>query len=162
MLYKIEIKWAVIFLIMSLLWVWVEKLYGLHGPKIEKHYLYTQLFIIPTILIYVFALREKRRKEFISGMNYRQGLITGLYVSAFITMLSPLIQLIIFEVITPGFFDSAIQYAASSGKFTQTGAESYYCLRNFILQSMTGSVVIGNTASIVIPFFTDLPRPKKL
>ena len=53
---KIEIKWAIIFTIMVLVWMFIEKLAGFHSEHIDKHPIYTNFIIIPTIIIYVLAL----------------------------------------------------------------------------------------------------------
>ena len=42
--YKTEIKWAVIFSIVMLLWITLEKLTGLHSEHIDKHPVYTNFF----------------------------------------------------------------------------------------------------------------------
>jgi hypothetical protein len=44
--YKIEIKWALIFFIVSLIWIFLEKLVGLHDAHIDKHPIYTNFFAI--------------------------------------------------------------------------------------------------------------------
>jgi hypothetical protein len=56
---RIEIKWAVIFAIVGLLWMFGEKLAGLHDEHINKHPSYSFLFAIPAIAVYVFALLDK-------------------------------------------------------------------------------------------------------
>ncbi|MDY0089018.1 MAG: hypothetical protein RBR78_01495 [Flavobacteriaceae bacterium] len=63
---KIEIKWAVIFSLMMLLWMLLEKLTGLHSTHIDKHAYISNLFAIPAILIYVLALKDKK-KNFYNG-----------------------------------------------------------------------------------------------
>lgn len=73
---SIEIKWAVLFLIMTLLWMVLEKLCGLHGKYIDYHLYLTNLFAIPAIWFMVLALREKKEKflcwtdELQAGINF--------------------------------------------------------------------------------------------
>ena len=45
--YKTEIKWAIIFAIVMLMWITLEKLTGLHSEHIDKHPMYTNFFSIP-------------------------------------------------------------------------------------------------------------------
>ena len=54
--FKIEIKWGVIFVIMSLGWMLLERLAGLHGEHIDKHALYTNFIAIPAIAVYIFGI----------------------------------------------------------------------------------------------------------
>ena len=49
---KIEIKWAIIFAVMGLVWMFIEKLVGLHNEHIDKHAIYTN-FIADKNLLYL-------------------------------------------------------------------------------------------------------------
>lgn len=52
---KLEIKWAIIFIVAAWLWMFFEKLMGWHeAPGIANHTTYTMIFMIPAIGIYVF------------------------------------------------------------------------------------------------------------
>ena len=105
---KIEIKWAIIFSIVGLLWMLLEKLSGLHGKYIDYHLYLTNLFAIPAIWMMVLALKEKKEKYYAGNMTYLQGLISGIILSAFIALLSPLTQWITSYVITPEYFPNVI------------------------------------------------------
>ena len=56
---KIEVKWALIFSIVGLLWMVLEKISGLHGRYIDYHLYLTNLFAIPAITMMVLALKDK-------------------------------------------------------------------------------------------------------
>ena len=56
---KLELKWAIIFVIMSLAWMVLEKLCGLHGKYIDYHLYLTNLFAIPAIWVMVFWWKLK-------------------------------------------------------------------------------------------------------
>lgn len=47
--YRIELKWAIIFMVTTLAWMILEKLVGLHSTHIGKHMIYTNFFAIPAI-----------------------------------------------------------------------------------------------------------------
>ena len=149
----IEVKWALIFTVFSIFWVLGEKFLGLHDNLINKHVYLTQLFVIPVIGIYFFALLDKRKRDFGNNMSYKQGLITGIYITAYVTMVSPFIQYITLEVISPDYLRHAISYNVSTGLLSQHEAEQYFNLKNYIIQSMTGVAVVGNTISIVAALF---------
>ena len=93
--YTIEIKWALIFVLMMIVWMFAEKIAGLHGSNIDQHALYSNFIAIPAIAIYVLAFLEKRKKDFNGFMSYGQGFITGLKISAIVALLSPVVQLLI-------------------------------------------------------------------
>ncbi|MCU0371866.1 MAG: DUF4199 domain-containing protein [Ignavibacteria bacterium] len=150
----IEIKWAVIFAVMQMAWMFIEKLTGLHGEHIEKHPVYTNLVAIPSILVYFFALTDKRKKYFGGFMTYRQGLLSGLIMTAIITALVPLTLYITLYFITPEFFSNAIKYAVAFGKSTQQEAEQYFNFTNYLVQSLIFAPVLGLVTSAIVAIFT--------
>ena len=149
-----EIKWAVIFIVMQLLWMLMEKLAGLHSEHIDKHPVYTNLIAIPSLLVYFFALNEKRKKYYGGFMTYRQGLMTGFIITAVITVLTPLMLYITLHFITPDFFGNAVKYAVALGKSTQQDAEKYFSFRNYLIQSLVFTPVAGVLTSLLVSVFT--------
>ena len=87
---KIELKWAIIFSVVGLLWMVLEKLTGLHGKYIDYHLYLTNLFAIPAIIVMVMALKDKKKNFYNGQMSYKQGLISGTILSIIIAVLSPL------------------------------------------------------------------------
>ncbi len=87
---EIEIKWAIIFSVVGLLWMVLEKLTGLHGKYIDYHLYLTNLFAIPAIIVMVMALKDKKKNFYNGQMSYKQGLISGTILSIIIAVLSPL------------------------------------------------------------------------
>lgn len=157
--YLLEIRWAVIFTVVALAWMVGERAFGLHGAHIEKHPTYTNLFAIPAILVFVFALLDKRRQ--LGGvMSWKQGFVSGVIISAIIALLSPLAQWITHTVITPDFFDNAIAYSISSGNATQAQAEAFFNLGSYIMMAAASGFVMGVvTSAIVALFVRRSPQP---
>lgn len=152
--YKIEIKWAIIFMIMTLLWMIGEKLAGLHSRHIDKHLIYTNFIAIPAIAVYAFALLDKRKKFYGGSMSYKQGFNSGLLITLFVTILSPLTQVITSLLITPEYFPNVIEYCVSQGKMTREGAESYFNLKSYIIQGLVGAPVMGLITTALVAIFT--------
>ena len=152
--YKTEIKWALIFAAMGLIWMLLERLVGLHDTHIDKHPIYTNLIAVPAIAIYVFALLDKRKNDLGGIMTFKQGLITGLIITAIVTLLSPLTQYITSTLITPEYFNNAITYSVETGKVTQEDAEGFFNLRNYIMMGLMSAPIMGLVTSLVVAFFT--------
>jgi len=74
---KKEIKWGIIFMLATLIWMLVEKALGLHDEKIADHAVYTNIFAVVAISVYLFALVDKKRNFYKGQMSYKQGLIAG-------------------------------------------------------------------------------------
>jgi hypothetical protein len=150
---KIEIKWAVIFMAMMLLWMVLEKLVGLHDQHIDKHMIYTNFVAIPAIIIYVFALLDKRKNFYRGSMTYIQGLVSGLIITLIVTVFTPLTQYITTTFITPDYFNNAIDYTVSSGMMSQEEAENYFNTNSYIKQAVVGAPIMGIVTTAIVAIF---------
>lgn len=151
--FNLEIKWALYFVAMSLLWMLLERLVGLHSTHIDKHPIYTNLIAIPAIAIYVLAMRDKRQNTYEGKLTYVQGLMTGLRITLIVALLTPITQWIISNVITPDYFLNAIEYAVESKAMDQQQAEAFFNLRNYILQGALFAPVMGGITSLIVAIF---------
>ncbi len=147
---KIEIKWALIFVLMMLAWMFLEKSMGWHDEKIADHATMTNLVAIPSVAIYLFALLDKRKNFYNGVMSYYQGFMSGLIITIIVAVLSPLSQYITSEFITPDYFTNVINYAVEKGEMTREDAESYFNLKSYIIQSVAGALIMGIATSAVV------------
>tara|TARA_B100000953_G_scaffold279140_1_gene255062 strand:+ start:359 stop:835 length:477 start_codon:yes stop_codon:yes gene_type:complete len=151
--FAIEIKWGIIFSVISLLWMYLEKSLGWHDELIAKHAIYTNFFGIVAIVIYVLALLDKRKNFFKGKMNWSQGFISGIVVSIVVAILTPLAQYITHAFITPEYFPNIIDHAVERGSMTREAAEEYFNLTSYILQSFFFALVVGVVTSAVVALF---------
>jgi len=151
--YAIELKWGIIFVIVSLIWVYFEKIMGWHGKNIASHAIYTNFFAIVAILIYVLALLDKRKNYYGGTMTWMDGFITGLIISMVVTVLSPLSQYITHQWISPEYFPNIIRHSVESGQLSQEEAESHFNLGSYILQSAIFGLVAGSITSVLVALF---------
>ncbi|MDG4946443.1 DUF4199 domain-containing protein [Weeksellaceae bacterium KMM 9713] len=141
---KIEIKWALIFSLMTLAWIFIERIAGLHSENINLHPYLTNIFAVPAIIVMVLALKDKKKNFYNGSMTYMQGLISGVILSTFIAILSPLTQWLIANVISPDFFKNMIDFTLDLGYYkTQAEAEAYFNYENYAKQSAIGAFVMG-------------------
>ncbi len=152
--FVIEIKWALIFIVMMLIWMIMEKLTGLHDVNIDKHPIVTNLVAIPAILIYIIALLNKRKKFYGGSMTYLQGFTTGVIMTVIITIFTPLLQYITSVYITPDYFTNVIAYTVEKGEMTQEAAEAYFNLENYMIMSLYGSFIMGLVTTAIVAIFT--------
>jgi len=149
----IEIKWALIFVVMGLLWMLMEKLTGLHDVNIEQHSIYTNLIAIPSVLIYVLALLDKRKNFYCGAMTYIQGFVSGLIITAIVTILTPLTQYITSTFISPDYFSNMVTYSVENDLMPREAAEEYFNLKNYIIQSTMFVPVVGIVTSAIVALF---------
>jgi hypothetical protein len=152
--YSLEIKWGLIFVAMMLIWMVGERLAGLHDENIHLHAIYTNFIMIPAIAVYVFALLEKRRVAYNGVMTYKQGFISGLIITAVVTVISPLTQIITSLVITPEYFENVIAYTVSEGMMTEEAARAEFNLQNYIIMSAVSAPILGLVTSALVAIFT--------
>lgn len=150
---KIEIKWALIFMAVSLSWMIFEKSMGWHNVLIEKHATYTNFFAIFAILVYILAFLDKKRAYFKGNMTFKEGFLSGLIITIIIVLLSPAIQYITLTFITPDYFSNVIDYSVASGRLDQKAAQEYFNLKSYIIQAMIGAFVMGLITSAGVAFF---------
>ncbi|GAB1395999.1 hypothetical protein MASR1M65_07760 [Saprospiraceae bacterium] len=151
---KIEIKWAIIFSVVGLLWMLLEKLSGLHGKYIDYHLYLTNLFAIPAIIVMVMALKDKKKNFYNGQMTYNQGLISGIILSVIIALISPLTQWITSYVITPEYFPNVIKRSVEIGYFKTTAeAEAQFNFQNYVIQGLIGALVMGIVTTAIAMIF---------
>lgn len=149
--FTLEIKWAVIFSLMTILWLTFEKLMGWHDELIAQHASYTNYYAIPSILVYYFALREKR-SQLGGSITWLQGFVAGLYISLFVAALSPLAIYISLGYISPDYLTNAIAYGIAENKGSAEELNAYFNLKSYIIQGVIGSMFMGALTAAVIAF----------
>lgn len=151
---KIEFKWAVIFSIMTLLWMVLEKLTGLHGRYIDYHLYLTNLFAIPAIWVIVLALKDKKKNSYNGQMTYLQGLVSGIILSVIIALISPLTQWITSYVITPEYFPNVIKRSVEVGYYkTIAEAEANFNYKSYAIHGFIGALIMGIATSAIAMIF---------
>ena len=151
--YQIELKWALVFVGMTLIWMIGEKLLGYHSEKIAQHEVITNFIALPAIAVYVFALLDKKKNFYNGQMNYLQGFISGIIISVIVAAISPLTQYLTSVVISPEYFPNIIKYSVDNGKATQAEAISYFNLKSYITYGVIGALGMGAVTSAIVAIF---------
>lgn len=151
----IEIKWAFIFIATLLIWMLIERLSGLHSTHINLQQYLTMLFMVPAILVYVFALKDKKKNFYNDQMSFVQGFVSGMIISAIVTVFSPLTQWVVSFVITPEYFPNVIEYSVKTGYYkTLEEAQAYFNYTNYAIQSTIWAFIMGAITSAIVAIFT--------
>ncbi|TVP46597.1 MAG: DUF4199 domain-containing protein [Mongoliibacter sp.] len=151
---KTEIKWALIFVAMQLTWFVLEKLTGLHGENIDQHYIFTNFVAVFAFVVYALAFLDKRKNDLGGKMTYWQGLKTGLWISLFVTILTPLTQYLVSYWISPEYFPNMIAHSVEKGEMNQEEAEAYFNFENYLFQSVVFAPIAGIVTSTIVAIFT--------
>lgn len=151
--FTIEIKWAVIFTIAGLLWMLLEKKLGWHDALIAKQPIYTLLFSIIAIILFVLGLKDKKNNYYESNMDWKQGFLSGCIISIIVAIFSPLSQYITMEIISPNYFQNAINNAILKNNMSVENAKSFFNLKSYIFQATFGGLSLGIVTSAIIAYF---------
>ena len=151
--FAIELKWGIIFIFITLLWMVLEKIVGLHEKYIDRQAIFTNLFAIPTVILFVFALLDKRKNFYNNKMSWLDGFLSGLIISIIVAILTPMSQFVTIKYITPEYFPNVIEYVVKTGKMTSGEAAEYFNINNYILQSTFGGLLMGAITSAIVALF---------
>lgn len=150
--FKIEIKWALIYSIAYLIWMYFESKMGWHDTKIGLEPIYNLLFLPFSILLIGLALFDKKRNHYKNEMDWKKGFISGIILSVLITVLNPVVLYISFNYISPDFFTNAIQAATAEG-FPLEKAKAQYNLNTAISNSVFDKLSFGVVISAAVSYF---------
>ncbi len=151
--YLMELKWAVIFMLATLLWVTFEKSMGWHDLHIDKHATYSNFFSIIAIAVYAVALVDKRQNFYEGKITWKQAFLSGVVVTLFIIPLNIIAQYISFNFISQDFFTQMIDYNVSTEKMSLSEAENYFSLPTYRMQGLIFGTLVGFLTSAVVALF---------
>ncbi|MGG5507149.1 MULTISPECIES: DUF4199 domain-containing protein [unclassified Myroides] len=151
---SIEIKWGIIFSLVGLLWMLLERLTGLHSTYIDYHMYLTNLFAIPALVVMVLALRDKKKNFYGGDMTYSEGMLAGFVISLVIALLSPLTQAVTTFVITPAFFPTVIKRSVELGYYaSEADAATYFNYSNYAKQGFLLALMMGVATTAICMIF---------
>ena len=157
--YYHEIKFALLFSGMNILWMLGERLAGLHDVHIADHAFYTNYFVIPSILLYAVAMYQKQ--TLLGGeMSFKQGFMSGLGITMIITALTPVVQFFIHTIITPDYFSNVRVFAIEQGMKPEVAA-THFTLNSYILLSVFTGFVYGIITTIFTTIMVRYIRMKR-
>jgi hypothetical protein len=148
--FSIELKWAFNFFIASMLWMMLEKFLGYHDDKIQYQPLFSMLFGFVTLVIYIFALKDKKINFYHNQMNWREGFVSGLTLSLVIALFTTMIEYTKHHVISPYFLETMQKIIVEQNKMTLENAENFFTFSNTLSQSIFYVISFGSVLAALI------------
>jgi hypothetical protein len=164
---KIALKYGVLIVLFSLIWIGLEYLVGMQADYVEFHPVLTLLtLLIPLMLIY-FGIREAQ-KSATDYFTYADAFKTGFAITIVVAVLNPLLQWLCYTLAFPGFFETlqanSEAHQLSLGvdmEVARTQAMEQYSLGRYLWQSFIGTIVGGAVIAAIISLFVrDKALPK--
>jgi len=151
--YRIELKWAFIFFVMYLAWIALEKVLGFHSSRIAYQQMMSVMVLIPSFLVYWFAIRDKKKNYFNNEISFGQAFKSGMMLTVFVVLLSPLSQIIAMKIISPDFFTNMRAYAVGVYGMSEQEADSKLNIGAYLIASVFGGLVTGLIFSLIVAAF---------
>lgn len=152
--YSIELKWAVIYVVASFIWIFIQKGLGFFDVNISAHLFFSVLIVLILFPLFYFAQTDKK-KNFLNGtMVWKQGFLSGCIIIVIATLFVPLLNYLTYEIIAPDFFDKAIAFYTKNGKISASDAATRFNLKSYILQGVSDNLSFGIIFSAIVAFFT--------
>ena len=152
--YLIEIKWAIVYVVISFLWIFIQKSLGFFDSNISLHLFFSVLVVFTLIPLFFFSHTDKK-KNFLNGkMIWKQGFISGCIIIVMATLFVPLLSYLTYEIIAPDFFDKAIAFYTKTGKLTTIDAAKQFNLKSYIIQGISDNLSFGIIFSAIVAYFT--------
>jgi hypothetical protein len=161
MIMKTELKWAIVYVVMTMAWSLLGKSLGFHDSRIATGVIFNTLIIIPSVIIYVLSMREKKLNYFGGQVSYKQTFMSGLILTLFVTILGPIYP-IFTNMISPDLFDKSIRFMVTSNQMSEADAVKQFTLLSFIIQGIFGSIIFGLIYSAVIAIFLKSKKSRSL
>lgn len=147
--FEIEIKWSVIFAVTYLIWMFFERALGFHSTKATAEPLFNLLFIPVSIVIFIFALRDKKAKYYQGKMDWKQGFGSGIVLSFLTALTTSIVLYITFNLVSPNFFETAISMSKNKEL-----AEFNYNIQAFVKNNIFDKLSFGVVYAAVISYFS--------
>ena len=166
-MFKIALKYGVLIVLFSIIWIGLEYLVGLQTEYVEFHPLITLLTLVIPLMLMYFGIREAQRSS-VAHFTYGDAFKTGVAITVVVAVLNPLLQWICYTLAFPGFFE-ALQanseaYQLSLGvdlEVAREQATEQYSLGTYLWQSFIGTLLGGIIiAAIIAIFVRDKALPK--
>lgn len=139
----IELKWAAFITIFSCLWAALEKALGYH-EDFSNILVITFIYYVLLTFLWAFAFIDKKR-SLGKGADwpFTKAFKFGLFVTGLLTILNPISQYIIYQSISPDYFENVIKYQLSKGNQTRADLEMIHNMEFAIRQGIMNVLSLG-------------------
>lgn len=99
------------------------------------------------------AIKDKKKNYYECKIDWKQGFLSGSIVALIVAILSPLNQYISMEIISPNYFQNAINNAVLNNNMSLENAKDFFNLKSYIFQTAFGGLSTGIVTSAIIAYF---------
>lgn len=140
--FGIEIKWASIFTLFTCVWAYGEKRMGMHEDFSNIVFSILLLFLAQIFIIFL-AYLDKKKNYYSNHWTFTQAFKFGLFFTGLITIFSTLGQYIIYQSISPDYFENIISYQLKKGRYTRESLLEIHNINLKIREAVTYTLSTG-------------------
>jgi hypothetical protein len=147
----VELRYAVLTSLATLLWLIVEFVVGFQDKYISVYPYITLLSLAVPVLCYRQAFREKRENL---GSNFTLGkaLFAGFLLALLTSVFSIPVEIFFLQLINPDFMADMIRYAAIHSKQTEEAVAVYINLQSLVMETIIFTFITSIIIASVLAF----------
>ncbi len=155
-----EIKYGLIIGVLTVLWLLIEFITGLHDKYIDLFLIVTNfVFLIPIVGIYL-GIRNKRKYTNNNFLSFWKCFTVGLIISVVYSLVAGFGQFLYHQFINPEYFELMIDKSFNNG-IDREQAQRFFNTSNYVL-SVTFSYLIGGIIISLVVSLLIKKNPSKL
>lgn len=139
----IELKWAAFITAFTCLWAALEHALGYHKDFSNIIGIAFVYYIILTFLWAIAFIDKKKSLGKDTVWEFKNAFKFGLFITGLTTLLSPIAQYIIYETISPDYFNNIIEYQLSKCRQTRESLELIHNMNFTIRQGVMNALSLG-------------------
>ena len=144
--FEIEFKWAIYFILILFGWFYLEKIIGLHDKHVKWEGLFLFLIIIPQVILYRLAFKNKKTEFYRGKMTWKQAFFSGAVLSLLIAGISPIVGYTTTVVISPEFMDNV---RAQTGQSADIYSANQFAT-NLLFSLLSNGIVISAVLALIM------------
>lgn len=145
--------WGMVFLTVTITWIFIEKWMGWHSERIAERALYTIIYDVLFFGIFLGAFLNQTKRDLDFRTEWRNRVRFGLGLTLIVTALSPLVQFTWHRWISPEFFPNVIKLLVDNGIMSREDAITEFNLRSYIRQNLIGTFLLGLLCTSLLSIF---------
>ncbi len=147
----VELRYAVLTSLATLLWLIVEFVIGFQDKYIGVYPYVTICSLAVPLLCYRQAFQEKR-ENLGTKFTLRKALLAGFLLAVFTSIFSIPVEIFFLQLINPDFMADMIRYAAIHSKQTEEAVAVYINLQSMVMETVIFTFITGIIIASILAF----------
>lgn len=152
--FSTEFKWSAVFMLGMIVWIFAERLVGLHQEHLNRLADSRHALMIVLACCHLACLHEKRKKQYGDQMRYWDGLVSCFVLTVLVLIALLPVNYIVHTVISPDLRFNRTQYEIANSQFAYQEVLVRNTLANRNVDCLTQFILYGLGLSLTLPLFT--------